>query len=132
MATLAELRTKKQEIDEERAKAREARELESLELEIRFTGELGPKGAQFEIVDSGELGEGLIVVKLGPEVLLKRFLASKTTTPEDVAQFVRPCVVHPEPETFDAIASRRPALAARACHALMNLYGLKKEDDAGK
>ena len=132
MATLAELRAKKQELDEARAKAREVRESEALELEIRFSEELGPKGSQFEIVDSGDLGEGFIVVKLGPEVLLKRFLASKTTTPEDVAQFVRPCVVHPEKETFDEIASRRPALAARACHALMNLYGLKKEDDAGK
>ena len=132
MASLAELRAKKQELDEARAKAREAREIEGLELELRFSEELGARGAHFELIDSGELGEGHIVVKLGPEVLLKRFLATKTTTPEDVAQFVRPCVVHPEPETFDAIVSRRPALAVRASMALLNLYGMKKEEDAGK
>ncbi len=131
-STLAELKAKKAELDEARESAREARELEGLELEIRFTAELGPMGSQFEMVDSAELGEGFLVVKLGPEVLLKRFVNSKTNTPEEVAQFVRPCLVHPEPEKFDEIASRRPALVIRAAHALMTLYGLKKEAEAGK
>ncbi|MDQ2782607.1 MAG: hypothetical protein M3Y26_08770 [Actinomycetota bacterium] len=130
--TAAELREKKLALDEARAKAREARELEGLELELRFSDELGPRGAAFEMVDSGDLGEGFLVVKLGSEVLLKRFVASKTTTPEDISQFVRPCLVHPAPELFDEIVSRRPALASRAAHALMNLFGLKKEDEAGK
>lgn len=126
-----ELRKRKEEREKLREKARKAREAEVLQLEDRFETDLGPRGSAFEIVDSGELGEGCIVVKLGEEVLWKRFSASKMN-PEDVEQFVKPLVVHPSREKYDEIVGRRGALAIRCAHALATLYGVKLEANAGK
>lgn len=128
---MAELRAKKDAIDAAREVARKVRAVEEMELEVRFDGELGSRGTMFELVDSGDLDEGFIVVKLGPEVLWKRFTSSKTTN-EDVHELVRPCVVHPSPAKYDEIVARRPALGVRAANALATLFGVKSETNAGK
>jgi hypothetical protein len=128
---LAELRAKKEAIDAAREIERKAREVEELELEVRFDGELGPRGSQFEIINTGEIGEGCIVVKLGEEVLFKRFQNSKLTA-EDAAAFVRPCVVYPSQSKYDEITARRGFIATRCANALATLYGVKLEANAGK
>lgn len=126
-----ELLAQKAEREKARAAAKAARAVEELELETRFDGELGPRGSQFEIIDSGDLGEGFLVVKLGEEVLWKRFTASKMTS-EDANQLVRPCIVYPAKEKYDEITARRGALVNRCANALATLYGVQTEVSAGK
>lgn len=128
---LAELRAKKDAIDAAREIARKAAEIEETELEVRFHDELGPRGSQFEIVNSGDLGEGCLVVRLGEDVLWKRFQSSKMT-PEDAAALVRPCIVYPTLPKYDEITARRSFLATRCANALATLYGVKLEANAGK
>ena len=128
---LLELRAKKEAIDAAKEIERKAREMEELELEVRFDAELGSRGSQFEIINTGELGEGCIVVKLGEEVLWKRFQNSKMNA-EDIAALVRPCVVYPTLSKYDEITSRRSFLANRCANALATLYGVKIEANAGK
>lgn len=112
--------------------AREAAELERLELEERFEVELqGRKGQAFAIVDASELGEGHIVVRLGDDVIFNAFKASKMNV-VDVETFVAPCLVHPSLDAYRAIAKRRPQIAERCAAALGALYGVKTEAEAGK
>jgi len=125
---LQELRDAKRRIEQSRAAAAKARELEVLELEVRFEAEIGPRGSQFEIV---ETIDGPIVVRLGEGVLYTRFTASKVTD-VDVHEFVDPCVVHPAKEKYREIAMQRPDVPARVAHALATLYGARHKDDAGK
>lgn len=128
---LVALREKKQAIEDAREVLRKAREVEELELEVRFDAELGPRGSHFEIVNSGELNEGCIVVKLGEEVLWKRFQNSKMSQ-DDAAALVRPCVVYPDLSKFEEITARRSHLVVRCANAVATLYGVKLEANAGK
>lgn len=128
---LAVLRALAEEREAARAEARELAELEGLELECRFEKELGPKGQSFAIVDASELGEGFIVVKLGEEVLWKKYKSSKME-PGDTHDFVYPCVAHPSRERYVEIVARRPFLAERSASALATLYGVKLRTEEGK
>ncbi len=109
--------------------AADARELEVLELEAKLEGELGPRGAFFEIV---ETLEGPIAVKLGEAVLHTRFQGAKDITDTVLHDYVFPCVVHPAKEKYLEAVGRRPAIALRCASALATLYGLKASDTAGK
>jgi len=80
---LAELRAAKVEREKMRAEAEASREAEILELESRFEGELGERGAAFEFVTSAD---GVIALKLPEAVLTTRFLESKVTA-ADVQKF---------------------------------------------
>lgn len=110
---------------------REAAELERLELEAKYEGEIGPIDRAFVIVDASDLGEGFIVLRLGEGVLWKTFSTSKMDV-VDVETFVLPNVVHPSRETYREIVMRRGFLADRCATSLAKLYGVKRETDAGK
>ncbi len=125
---LAELRAAKEQREAMRAESAITREAEVLELESRFEGDLGERGAAFEIVTSAD---GPIVLKLPEAVLTTRFLESKVTA-ADVHDFVMPCVVHPSKDDYRAIIAKRPLVANRCATALLSLAGAKKESDAGK
>ncbi len=109
--------------------AADARELEVLELEAKLEGELGPRGAFFEIV---ETLEGPVAVKLGEAVLHTRFQGAKDITDTVLHDYVFPNVVSPAKEKYLEIVGRRPAIALRCASALATLYGLKANDTAGK
>ncbi len=109
--------------------AADARELEVLELEAKLEGELGPRGAFFEIV---ETLEGPVAVKLGEAVLHTRFQGAKDITDTVLHDYVFPNVVAPAKEKYLEIVGRRPAIALRCASALATLYGLKANDTAGK
>lgn len=129
---LAALREAKQKREEAAREAAELRELEVLELEEKFTADLGARGVQFEIV---ETVEGPIVVKLGESVLHTRFqdaVSKDKINDATVDQYVFPCIVHPTKEKYREIVGRRPALALRCASALSTLFGAKDATDAGK
>lgn len=127
-AKLAAAREAKAKRDEEALAKAEAAELALLELEERLTDELGPRGEEFEIV---ETPDGLVAIKLGDSLLHKRFSNSKCTD-EDVFAYVDPCVVHPSTEAFRAMAGKRPAIVVRCASALASLFGAKDAADAKK
>lgn len=106
----------------------ETRELTVLDLEARLEKELGPRGEQFEIVDTVE---GPIAVKLGEAILYTRFSGSKVTE-SDVHDFVFPCLVHPDPAKYLELVGRRPHLAVRCASALAALFGAKSDADTSK
>lgn len=128
-ARLARARRAAEEREKARLEAAEDRELEVLELEARFTAELGERGSQFEIVPTIE---GAIVVKLGPSVLQKKFNSAKNTSDADVHDFVSPCVVHPSVERYTEIVDRRPGIAWDCALALQKLFHGKDEAATGK
>jgi hypothetical protein len=127
-AKLAEARAAKAARDAAKAEKDAQSELEVLELEAKLEGTAGSRGVMFEIVETAEGPIGLV---LGPAVLHTRFMASKLT-PEDVHEYVFPCVVHPAKEKYLEIAARRPGIGLRCANALAVLYGAKAEATAGK
>lgn len=128
---VAEFVKRKAKREEARALEAERLAFERLELEDRLETELGPIGQAYQLVDVTALGEGLIAVRLGEEVLWVRFKGSKMTD-SDAFQFVEPCLMHPTKEVFRAIAARRPEVVGRVSNALASLYGLKVAHDEGK
>ena len=111
---------------------RQLAELQGLELEERFTKELGGRrGVAFMIVDASDLGEGHVVIKLGEDVLWNTFKASKMNV-VDTDSFVCSCVVHPTVDAYRSIVKRRAFIGDRCASALATLYGVKAETDAGK
>jgi hypothetical protein len=125
---LAAARASKDAREKMKAEETASRELEVLELEERFEKELGPRGSFFEVV---ETVDGPIVLKLGEAVLHTRFAESKVT-PNDIHDYVFPCVAYPTKEKFLEIVGRRPGLALRCANALATLYGAKANAEAGK
>lgn len=119
----------------EEAQRAKHEELEELELEERFNQDLGKRGVDYEIVRTAV--DGCIVVKRGPAVLYKTFMqrmgkTDNTPTPEDVHNYVGPCIVHPDKATFNKITGERPQVAVRCANALMDLHGAKGAADQGK
>ena len=125
---MADARAVKDRLETSRAEQAKLRALEVLELEVKHEAEIGPRGSQFEIV---ETIEGPIVVRLGEGILYTRFTASKVS-PADIHDFVYPCVVHPAQAVYAELVMRRPDVASRCAHALMTLFGAKHKDDSGK
>ena len=110
--------------------ADEARRLreEVEDVEMRFDTELGPRGKEWDIV---ETQDGPIVVVLGAQLMFKKFSDSKKTQ-IDVENFVRPLVKYPDAAKYMALVDKRPAYAVRCANALCTLYGVKSEEDDGK
>ena len=117
---LEELRAAKAARDSQKKAEADARELACLELEEKFTKELGPRGTQFEIIDTPE---GPIVVRLGEAVLFKRMRDKPgEANSEDLQNFVSPCVVHPDKAAFSAMIEKRFGVLMRCSAALITLY----------
>lgn len=127
-AKLAAARKAREDREKAEAEKAEARELEVLELEERLEKELGPRGVDFEIV---ETIEGPIAVKRGEAILHQRFQSSKVDE-ASIDAYVRPCVVHPAKEKYLEIVGRRPGVAVRCASALATLFGVKADRDTGK
>lgn len=113
--------------EREAADAKRLRE-EVEDLEMRFDAELGPRGQDWEIV---ETPDGAIVVAIGTVVAWKKFSESKMTM-LDVENFVRPLVKYPEAARYMALVDKRPAYAVRCANALATLYGAKGDQTTGK
>lgn len=133
-AKLAALMERKEKREREREKQAAAFARKELELADQYEDELGPRGQEFEIVNT--TSDGPLVIKRGEMVLYKRFQAAmsngKDPSPEDVHAFVWPCVVYPDRQAFNAIVDRRPHVGMRLANALLTLMGAKETSDRGK
>lgn len=125
---LQKARAASAERDKERERREKKRELELLELEEKFETEIGPRGREWDMVNTSECP---VAFRLGDSVLHKQFVNSKLKE-SDVHDFVYPSVIHPDRDKFLEVASRRPGLLVVVANKLADLYAAKSEDDAGK
>lgn len=115
--------------DEKRARDA-ARDLEELELEERFSLELGNRGEDFEIVSTIE---GFVVVKLGASVLHKRLEArGKDLNETDVHDFIVPQLAHPDQKAYVAMVNRRRGIADMCLGAALKLHEVRFGKTEGK
>ena len=115
--------------DEAATAAREAHDFLVLELEDRFSTELGKRGVAFEIANEENSGDaGPIVVKRGEAAAFKAYQSKDGASLEDTFAFVSPAVVYPDKPAWNAISMTAPALVYRACAALLQLYGSSREN----
>jgi hypothetical protein len=125
---LAKAREEKAKRDKAAEEARDAAELQMLELDEHFSKELGARGLEFEIVGTAL---GPVVLKRGEAILQTRLSNSKMTD-ADVVEYITPCVVHPAKEAFLGMLDKQPLIANRCALALATLFGAKANDEAGK
>lgn len=134
---IARMRADKLKRHESYAETDEAAQLEGLELEEKFTKELGRLGVAFAMVDATEQQEGFIVVKLGSDLSFRAYVDAVTVAEgsppaADLYAFVGPCVVHPTLEQYADIVRRKGFIANRAADALASLHGTRKKKVEGK
>ncbi len=135
---LARLRAEKATREAAQTETREAAEIECLELESKFSSELGKLGVDFAMVFDPDLGsDGIIVVKLGSDLAFRRFVdatvsASGLADASAMYEFVAPAVVHPTQEQYAALVRARGGLANRACDALSSLHRIRGKKIEGK
>lgn len=122
-------------VDHARALAAKKRELEdavqeadAAELVARLEEEHGAVGREIAVFMTPI---GPLVCKRGPGILWHRFTSSKMND-KDHEDLVRACRLHPEREEFDRILVEYPAVLHPMANKIGRLYGLRKEEDAGK
>jgi hypothetical protein len=129
---LAKLRQEKAERDRVWQAKKDAAELQGLELEARFSAELGRMGVDFAMVDATDYEEGFIVVKLGEDLLFRKYVDAVASVEgmvdaADLYNFVAPNVVYPDQATYTQIVRRRGFLANRCADALSALHGVRQK-----
>ncbi len=129
---LAARRVEQERRDAAAQEAADRAELARFDLRDKFEKETGGTvNKDFVIIDASELGEGHIVLKLGPSVLWKTFQASKMGL-TDMDSFVVPCLLHPTKDEYREIVTRRQLIADTCTTALAGLYGFKAKVDKEK
>lgn len=111
------------------------RKIEILELEEKYSTEIGERGVDFEIVNFNETP---VVVKLREAVLYKTYLSAKRDTHgspilEAQEKLVRACLVFPDVAKFVELTDKRGSPVWGACAtAIANLYNGLGETEEGK
>lgn len=114
----------------------EARRLDFHELLLNLEDSTGGRrGRDFAILDAGKFG--FVAVARKEAVLWKTYRGKLmkdkyVITPEDAMAFVRPQVVYPTLQRFDEISGEVMAIIDVCANALVELFGVKEQDDAGK
>jgi hypothetical protein len=138
MATKEELLAKRAAREAKLAVEQEAHELLCLELEDKYSTELGVRGRSWQMVnEQNDNGVGPIILKPAALVFQKSYMQNEArATPEVAGQFVLPCVIYPPAEAAKTIfhdpAAPRLQLLLRCALALQALSGYRDEDAAKK
>lgn len=128
---LARLRRERQERESARDDARIDRELEKEELIAKFERELGPRGSEFQILDTRLPGDPLVVIKRPQKVQWTKWEQSKQT-PVDKYDLVAPSVVHPSVEAFGDLLQKRAGIETTITNLMAPMMGLFEAEEAGK
>jgi hypothetical protein len=118
----AMIRRKRAQLETAKREADEKELLTDLEEEH---GELGKKIAYTRT------DRGIVVVKRSPGVLFHRWSNSKRKD-ADNEELVRRCLIHPTEDEFDAAIDDQPAIVTSLTNKLVELYGFRAEEEAGK
>lgn len=93
------------------------------------------------IADHGVLGKkiaavetdlGVVIVRRPNHVFYKRFIESGESTTTEFEKLVRPCLVHPDKERFDAMCVEQLGILPRVASAVCVLAGARLKEQAGK
>jgi len=111
----------------EQAKREAAEEATMANLEAQY-GSVDKAIAAVHTID------GLLVVKK-PDGVKLRWWQDKfgeKPTSDNLRQLVRPCIVHPDLATFDAMAADRPIIVVAAATEVLKLGGMRLKELSGK
>lgn len=108
---------------------KEAREVQALELDVKFTEQFGERGVKWDILSNAV---GNYAIKLCDEVAAKRFTAVKEPTTEDCAALVTGYVIFPDKERFLADAKEHGGIYWGLAALMQALYSAKGRETAGK
>lgn len=129
MASLEELRARKQEREKAREAELEKLEAEALELEEKELEKGLKQGIDFDVVTT--LAGNFVVKK--PEFLLaKQFAATEKPGAEEVMNFALPHVTFPERSAARGVVLENAGIAYKLTVALMRLYEADASKKAGK
>jgi hypothetical protein len=134
---LAAIAARRAEREAARAKAEEIpnleRELRDTEALEKADAELGPEGKAMAVVRTDL---GAVIVKRATPPAFKRFqdlMARENPKQHELSdQLVRPCLVHPDPSTFDRMLTEQPHILLRCANAISSLAGVRQNEVAGK
>jgi hypothetical protein len=132
---LAEARAAKADREAAAQLAAEARELLVLDLEARFSAELGPAGQAFEVLEFRQIDK-VVALKRAAAVVVKRFDAAATKKTgqgdADAMEYVLPSVLHPSREEFRSWSGDHQAIVWECAAALRRMEGLRAAEVASK
>jgi len=127
-AKLAEALARREQREATAALDIQARQLNALEVEERYSETLGPRGRDWDLVSTIE---GVVVLKVGPAVLFKRLRDGKASL-DDLQAFVAGCLISPDAATFASWVERRAGILVRCSDALVQLYLGAEDAERGK
>lgn len=128
---LARLRKERQELEAKRAEKELDRELEKEELLAKFEGLLGPRGSEFQLLDTRLPGDPYVVVKRPAMVQWTKWEQSKQT-PTDRYDLVAPSIVHPSIDEFNELRTKRVGIETTLSNLMAPMMGIFQAEDAGK
>lgn len=133
---IARLRREKMEREAAFATDREAFELRELELDARFSAELGRRGTDWVMV-SDDRFNAVVVLKRGADLAFRAFCDAATTADgapaaADLFAFAAPCVVYPSQEEFAELVRARGFISNRCADAVLSLHALRQKKMEGK
>jgi 23S rRNA-/tRNA-specific pseudouridylate synthase len=110
------------------AEERKAAQVSSL-IE-KYTADLGGlPDIEFRVV---AIDDHFVVVRKPHELVYKKFRDRGKTDTVSCLELVKPCLVHPSKEEFNAICEQKPAMADAAAGAVLYLGGVRAESQEGK
>jgi hypothetical protein len=118
--TRAERDAAKAKLEADKADREEKEENILLDLEEKH----GLEGDKLAVCRTDK---GMVVMTMPLAVVWKRFASLKEIKPEDVDRFVRPCVIYPSKEEFNALVDNLPASLIQCGDALATLAGVRRE-----
>jgi len=109
--------------------ADEERELKNEQALDRAEQEHGPVGSKIATIYTRS---GVVIVKRAHPAAFRRFQDVGKQTTTECEKLLRPCLVHPDPSTFDKWADEEPAIILRTANALCTLAGVRSDEAGGK
>lgn len=79
-----------------------------------------------------ETPEGVVIVKRPHHLTFQKFATEGKMDPEALNKLVRPCLVHPDVDGFEAVCAAVPATLNNAANKVCELAGAGAKDIAGK
>lgn len=125
----AELLARRAKREEEARAAKEARELEALELEDKFAIEGRTLGLDFLVVSTSV---GNFVVMNPDFVVGKQFSDKTARSIEDASRFVTSCIAFPDRAAVGALFQAHGGLVWTLSAAALRLFHAQEEEEQGK
>lgn len=108
---------------------RAARELADEEAVATAEDEHGEMGVHIMAVRTEC---GIVIVKRPAALIFRRFQDQGKSASQDLEKLVRPCLVHPNRESFDHYCDEQPATLLRVADAVAHLAGVRNTEVSGK